>query len=351
MELEANIAELSKKARDHREVLLTEEAAKTALVMPFLQALGYNVFNPGEVVPEFTCDVGTKKGEKVDYAICQEGKIRMLIECKPASSELNLNNASQLFRYFSTTDARIAVLTNGVVYKFFSDIDSPNKMDDKPFFTLQLDNVRKQDVRTLEWFTKQTFDIEKIVQVAGNLKLHSLVYSALQAEFQEPSEEFVRLIAAKVSPGARFTTQVKESFRSLIVSSVSSLIRDKVNERLKSALTATNPSEDESEEGGTPTEATITTQEEADGFNIIRAIASRVVDPKRLVMRDAKSYCAVLLDDNNRKTVARLHFNSPTSRYLGTFTGKEESRVAVKEPIDIYKAEAAILKRIEELSK
>src|SRR4028118_1082426 len=85
MDLETRLNELSKKARDHREVLLTEEAAKTALVMPFLQALGYNVFNPGEVVPEFTCDVGTKKGEKVDYAICQEGKIKMLIECKPAN--------------------------------------------------------------------------------------------------------------------------------------------------------------------------------------------------------------------------------------------------------------------------
>jgi hypothetical protein len=64
MELEARIGELSKVVREHREVLLTEEAAKTALVMPFLQALGYNVFNPGEVVPEFTCDVGTKKGGK-----------------------------------------------------------------------------------------------------------------------------------------------------------------------------------------------------------------------------------------------------------------------------------------------
>ncbi len=336
-------------ARDHREVLLTEEAAKNALVMPFLQALGYNVFNPGEVVPEFTCDVGTKKGEKVDYAICQDGKIRMLIECKPASSELSLNNASQLFRYFSTTDARVAVLTNGVVYKFFSDIDSPNKMDDKPFFTLQLDNVRKPDIRTLEGFTKHAFDIDKIVQVAGNLKLHSLVYNALQEEFQNPSEEFVRLIAAKVSTG-RVTSQVKESYKSLIVNSVSSLIRDKVNERLKSALTATNPSEEEGEEGA-PAEAVLTTQEEVDGFNIIRAIASRAVDPKRMVMRDAKSYCAVLLDDNNRKTVARLHFNSPTSRYLGTFSGKTETRVPVSEPTDIYKEEAAILRRIEELSK
>ena len=347
MELEARIAELTKTAREHREVLLTEEAAKTALVMPFLQALGYNVFNPSEVIPEFTCDVGIKKGEKVDYAICDGGKIRMLIECKPVSSELTLKNASQLFRYFSTTDARVAVLTNGVVYRFFSDIDVPNKMDDRPFFSFQIDAVRKQDLKTLENFTKNAFDVEKIVLEAGALKTHSLVYKALQDEFQEPSDEFIRLIALKVHDG-RLTAQVKDSFKSIIVNSVSSLIRDKVTERLTSALTASNPSED-SDPGDDAGEATFTTQEEIDGFNIVRAIASRALDPKRVVMRDAKSYCAILLDDNNRKTIARLHFNSPTARYLGCFSGKEESRVAVLDPIDIYKHEAAILTRIHEL--
>ncbi|MFL6788051.1 MAG: hypothetical protein ACJ8FC_05265, partial [Sphingomicrobium sp.] len=77
---------------------------------------------------------------------------------------------------------------------------------------------------------------------------------------------------------------------------------------------------------------------------------SRLVDPKRIIMRDAKSYCAILLDDNNRKTIARLHFNSPTVRYLGTFSGKDEKREPVGETIDIYKHEVAILKRIEELA-
>jgi len=348
MELETRVAELSKVVREHREVLLTEEAAKNALVMPFLQALGYNVFNPGEVIPEFTCDVGTKKGEKVDYAICRDGKIMMLIECKPANSDLSINNASQLYRYFSTTDTRVAVLTNGVVYKFFMDIDAPNRMDDKPFFTLQLDAVRKHDLRTLESFTKAAFDIDKIVREAGNLKTQSLVYKALQEEFQEPSEEFVRLIAAKVHSG-RLTTQIKDTFRSLITQSVSSLIRDKVTERLTSALTASNPTEDPGVEEETA-EATFTSQDEVDGFNIVRAISSRLVDPKRIIMRDAKSYCAILLDDNNRRTIARLHFNSPTARHLGTFDGKEEKRLSIMEPIDIYKHESAILKRIEQLA-
>lgn len=348
MDLESRIAELTKTVREHREVLLTEEAAKTALVMPFLQALGYNVFNPSEVVPEYTCDVGIKKGEKVDYAICDGGKVRMLIECKPANSELNINHASQLFRYFATTDARVAVLTNGVLYNFFSDIDSLNKMDDRPFFSFQLDAMRKSDLRTLERFTKSAFDIDRIVEEAGTLKTQSLVYKALQEEFQEPSDEFIRLIAAKVHDG-RLTVQVKDTFKGLIVNSVSSLVREKVNERLTSALTASNPVDEHEAEQVDP-EAVLTTQEEIDGFNIIRAIASRAVDPKRIVMRDAKSYCAVLLDDNNRRTIARLHFNSPTARYLGTFSGKEETRASVADPIDIYQHEAAILNRIKELA-
>ena len=37
----------------------TKESTKTALVMPFINALGYDVFNPFEVAPEFTADVGT----------------------------------------------------------------------------------------------------------------------------------------------------------------------------------------------------------------------------------------------------------------------------------------------------
>lgn len=350
MEMETKLSELAKTVREHREVLLTEEAAKNALVMPFLQALGYNVFNPSEVIPEFTADVGTKKGEKVDYAICTEGKVSILVECKPASSELTIKHASQLFRYFSVTDARVAILTNGVIYKFFSDIDSPNKMDDKPFFTLDMGAVKKPDIRTLANFTKGNFNIETIVVEAGNLKLQSLVAHELEKEFAEPSEEFIRLFANRVHEG-RVTTAVKESFRGLIIASINSLIRDKVTERLTSALQASNPSD---EEGGKmpatlESDGVITTQDEIDGFNIIRAIGSRAVDPSRITMRDAKSYCAVLLDDNNRKTVARLHFNSSTARYFGTFVGKDETRHSVEGPVDLYKFEKSIASRIAEL--
>lgn len=99
MDLATKLIELEKRTAQHRELLLTEEAAKTALVMPFLQALGYDVFDPGEVIPEFTADVGIKKSEKVDYALCVDGRVSILIECKPSSVALDLKHASQLYRY------------------------------------------------------------------------------------------------------------------------------------------------------------------------------------------------------------------------------------------------------------
>lgn len=350
MDLASRLAELQKRTIEHREVLLTEEAAKTALVMPFLQSLGYDVFNPKEVVPEFTADVGIKKGEKVDYAICQDGKVNILIECKPSTAELNVNHASQLFRYFSVTESRLAILTNGVNYQFFSDVEKPNKMDERPFFTFSMEAIKPSDIRTLEKFAKADFDIEKIIQEAGHLKLQSLLRKAMDREFAEPSDEFVRVFAAHVVEG-RLTPGAKESIAKLIPNTVAAIIRDKVNERLASALNASTPTMAEPEEAEilAPEEAIITTQEELSGFHIVQAIASRLVDPKRVVIRDSKSYCAILLDDNNRKTIARLWFNSPTTRYFGTFEGKDETRHLMPDLTSIYQYMGQIEARLREL--
>lgn len=350
MDLAARLAELQQRTLQHREVLLTEEAAKNALVMPFIQALGYDVFNPSEVVPEFCADVGTKKGEKVDYAICKDGKVTILVECKPASVELGINHAGQLFRYFSVTEARLAILTNGVVYQFYSDVERPNKMDDKPFFTFSMAALKAGDVKTIEAFSKATFDIERIVKEAGNLKLQSLIRKELEHEFAEPSDEFVSLLAKRVHDG-RVTSAVKDNFGKLVVASIASLVRDLVNDRLSSALNASSPKTDGDGDGapGVDDIGISTTAEEISGFHIVQAIASRHVDPKRIIMRDAKSYCAILLDDNNRRTLARLHFNGITTKYLGTFKAKDEERHLLGDLTDIYKFEKQISARIAEL--
>lgn len=349
MDLAARLADLQKRATEHREVLLTEEAAKNALIMPFIQALGYDVFNPAEIIPEFTADVGGRKHEKVDYAICAGGKVAILIECKPSSVALDLKHASQLYRYFSVTDARLAILTNGVVYQFYSDVERPNVMDQKPFFTFNLDAIRPGDAKTLESFTKAAFDIERIVREAETLKTQSLIRKELERELAEPSEEFVKMLAARVHTG-NITAAVKDHYTKIVMLSSTALIRDLVQERLSSALIATSlPTSDEQvDDSG---EEVITTEEEIGGFHIVQAIASRVTQPKRIVIRDAKAYCAILLDDNNRKTIARLHFNGLTRKYVGTFVGKSETKHLIAELTDIYQLEAQIAARITELDQ
>ena len=347
VDLATRLTELATKTQQHREVLLTEQAAKTALVMPFINLLGYDVFNPAEVIPEYTADVGTKKGEKVDYAICIDGKLSMLIECKPSSGDLNINHASQLFRYFSVTKARLAILTNGVIYKFYSDVDLPNRMDDQPFFTLNLDAVRKSDIRILDSFTKTKFNIEDIVREASNLKLESLVRKELETEMASASDDFARMIAKRIYTG-QITAQVRDNFIRLIANSFSAIVRDHVNDRLTTALNASAIPEID-DDGPNLAGEIVTTEDEISGFRIVQAIASKLVDPRRVVTRDAKSYCAILLDDNNRKPLARLHFNGLTTKYLGTFVGKDETKGMISDLTDIYKLAPQIEARINEL--
>ncbi|MCD6035381.1 MAG: restriction endonuclease [Rickettsiales bacterium] len=314
----------------------TEEATKNAFVMPFVQALGYDVFNPLEFTPEFCADVGVKKGEKVDYVIKKDGKIVVLIECKAVGVSLTLEHASQLYRYFSVTDSRFAVLTNGIVYHFYSDIDEPNKMDKLPFFRFDLANYDEQDIENLRKFTKDNFNIDSIISVAGTLKYFNAVKKALTEEFVNPSEDFVRLLIAKTYEG-KITQGIKDKFQQIVKDALSNFIKERVSDRLKSAL------QSENEKVSTAVEITKqenvsgieTTQEETDAFNIVRAILSEVVDIERIYIRDTKSYCGVLLDDNNRKPICRFHFNY-SQKYIGVFKEKVEERIAISSAKDIF---------------
>ncbi len=177
--------------------LETEEATKNALIMPMVQALGYDVFDPDDVVPEYNADVGTKKGEKVDYALMQDGEPAILIEAKAAHVALDGQHATQLFRYFSVTKARVAILTNGVEYRLYSDIDEPNKMDEKPFMVLDMREVRESWIPELKRLTKSSFDVDAVVDAASELKYLRLLKAEVAAQFDDPGEELVRLLAKR----------------------------------------------------------------------------------------------------------------------------------------------------------
>jgi len=341
MDLIDQLRELALRIAKIKDSVQTEEATKNAMIMPFIQILGYNVFDPLEVTPELIADVGTKKGEKVDYAILKDNKPIILFECKKIGSDLNINHASQLFRYFHVTEARFGVLTNGITYHFFTDLEQPNKMDEKPFFEFNILEFKDQHIDELKKFTKSAFDLEQILNTASELKYTRAIQNTLAEWMTKPSEDFVRIICAEVINGKRITPAIKEQFTQITKKAFHQLIGDRINERLKIAMTPESDSKNGNAEPlatfETNIDETILTAEELEGFQIIRAILREIVDPRRVIIRDAKSYCAVLFDDNNRKPISRLRFNNTSKMMLGLFDGKEEKILPLSDLADIYK--------------
>jgi hypothetical protein len=326
------------------DLIKTEEATKNSMIMPLIQLLGYNVFDPLEVTPEYVSDVGTKKGEKVDYAILKDGSPIMLFECKKSGDSLNINHAGQLFRYFHVTSVRFGVLTNGIEYKFFSDLEQPNKMDEKPFFEFNLLNFKERDVEELKKFAKSAFDLDSILSNANDLKYARLVKNKLNSWVTEPPEEFVRLIAADLIENKRVTSAIRDQFTTITKRAFEQLISEKINERLKGAMDIppTTSAEKSTVAAVTaipeePVSNVVTTREETEGFYIVRAIVRGVLPVERVQMRDSQTYCAILVDDNNRKPICRLRFNSKRSLTIGIFNEqKEEEMIKIDRLDDIY---------------
>ncbi|MCD9121799.1 type I restriction endonuclease [Cupriavidus sp. UGS-1] len=323
-----------------KDMLQTEEATKNAMVMPFIHMLGYNVFDPLEVTPELVADVGTKKGEKVDYAILKDGKPIMLFECKKCGGDLHINHASQLFRYFHVTEARFGVLTNGLVYRFFTDLEKPNKMDDKPFFEFNILDFRDQDVEELKKFAKTAFDVDNILTTANHLKYTRAIKNTLNEWMVNPPEDFVRLVSSEFLAGKQFRNAVKDQFTMITKHAFQQLVGDKINERLKGAMSP-EPSlspevamgESQEEGPSVPTPSAM----EMEAYQIVKAILRPVVKPDMVAIRDAASYCAILFDDNNRKPICRLRFNNENRLYIGLFDeNKEEERIPLGSLDDIF---------------
>lgn len=334
MTVEQRLRLLSDRVKEHSASMGTEEAVKTAVVLPFFQALGYDVFNPAEVVPEFTADVVGKKGEKVDYAIKIDDEVRILVECKPISTSLDKVHLAQLYRYFSVTRAKFAILTNGRFFHFHSDLEEPNKLDSRPFLTFDLAEMPVHFLAELKKFEKSEFNVDGILATAERLKYTSILKTEISNLIESPPEEFVRLIASNIHEG-RFTAPVIERFTGLIRTAFREVIRDSVHSRLSSALATTEAAPDADSEGEATTEEISTTQEELEGFFMIRAIVRDTIKATRVVMRDQKSYCGILIDDNNRKPLARLHLNRSV-KYISLFDSGSEERLAISSIDDIY---------------
>lgn len=335
---------LSSRIASTRNIVQTEEATKNAMVMPFIQILGYNPFDPLEVTPELVADVGTKKGEKVDYAILNDGKPIIIFECKRVGDDLNINHAGQLFRYFHVTSAKFGVLTNGIAYKFFTDLEQPNKMDEKPFFEFNILEFKDRDVEELKKFAKSAYDLDTILATANDLKYTRAIQQRLDEWMSNPPEELVRLLSADLLAGKRFMPAYKDQFTAISRRAFEQLIGEKINARLKGAMTpdasplvaqpkpAAAP--EKPQEAVTAETQPATSTEELEGFFAVRAMLRETVPSKRIFMRDAQSYCAVLFDDNNRKPICRLRFNNPQKLRLGIFNDNKEEEIVALETVD-----------------
>lgn len=348
MDFKDSIFQLAERVTALKESIQTEEATKNAFIMPFIQMLGYDVFNPLEVVPEMDCDIAKKKGEKIDYAIMKDGSPIMLIECKHWKQDLNLHD-NQLKRYYVASKAKFGVLTNGIIYRFYADLIKENIMDDVPFLEINLEKLREAQIEEVKKFCKENFDLDNILSSANELKYMSEVKKIIRSEFVEPSPEFVKLLTKRVYEGI-VTQKVLDQFTDIVKRAVKSHINDVMSEKLGIAIKATEAAgapvqtsstaseqEESVKEDDEKASKINTTIEELEGYYIVKSVVCEVIPAERVTYRDSQSYFAIFADDNNRKPICRLHFNNSNNKRIGFVDeNRNEQMECINKLDDIY---------------
>lgn len=351
MEFKEQIKMLGERVAKLKDQIVTEEATKNAFIMPFLQALGYDVFNPTEVVPEFVTDYGAKNVEKVDYAIIKDGQPVMIVECKCHMENLD-KHYTQAHKYFHLCKARFTLLTNGIQYNFYTDLDATNKMDEKPFLSFDITTIKDQQIKELAKFHKSGFDVNSILTTASELKYANAIKGVLITEMVNPSPEFVKFFATKVHEG-RFTEKVMLQLTEIVKKTVEQTFNDIVSDRLMNAINQTKPAaNDTPQEAPAAAEAEenkiITTEEELNGLYIVKSILRSKVAVTRVHYRDSTNYLSVILDDNIRKPLCRLWLNGKSKKFIGLFDKeKKETRHEIGNLDDIFNHTNHLLETIE----
>jgi hypothetical protein len=346
MDLKLKLEQLHQRVVGLKDQIKTEEATKNAFVMPFIQILGYDIFNPTEVVPEHICDIGTKKGEKVDYVIRKNDEPILIFECKHWKENADAHN-SQLHRYYHVSKARFGVLTNGTVYNFYADLENPNIMDEKPFLTIDIEDLKDSSIKILESFTKSEYNLENILDSAEALKYIKAIRKEFEKEIETPSDEIVKLLVNRFFDKPLIASRML-AFKEYTKKALAISINESISDRLKSALSINEKIEKQENnkvnavDQNSEIAKIITTAEELEAFQIVKAILREKITSDRISPRDTQSYFGILLDDNNRKPICRFHFNT-TNKYLEVFhKGKdagEKKQLASLDEIYEYRSE------------
>ena len=346
MSFNVKLQEMSERVSKLHKSTTNEESTKTALIMPFIASvLGYDVFNPTEFIPEYIADVGMKKGEKVDYAIVVDNDLQMIIECKTSTEPLNDKHKNQLHRYFGVTKTRLGVLTNGIEYRFYSDVENKNIMDEKPFLEFDITDLNEDIAEDIERLTKNNFDLDDVINNAGELKYINQINTKLNTIFNEPTDDFIKFIMNDIYNGLK-TQKAIEQFAPITKKATDKFITNKISERLNVALGTSNIVVEE--EVVEEQSRIVTTDEELEGYYIVKSLIRRVFNVDRITYRDAISYFAILLDDNNRKPICRLHFNT-SNKYVEIV---DKDRNSVKHSIssidDIFNLEELLVENVKQ---
>lgn len=312
MEFADKLKEFCIRVKNLRGKIKTEEATKTSLIMPFFSLLGYDVFNPLEFVPEYIADVGIKKGEKVDYAIVDKKQNPLiLIEAKFCGEKLN-KHGGQLFRYFSTTPAKFGILTNGIIYQFYTDLEESNKMDKAPFLVVDLLSLEENVVPYLQKFEKATFSVDNIIEKANELKYNDKIKQILSRQLTEPEDSFVAYVISDIYSG-RKTQRVIEDFRPLVKNAFTQIINDRANERLESAIDA-----EVQEKNIEPTEVMELPKsavedtpnlEALERFFVVKFLVHDALNGKSLTYRDSEKQLEVLIEGEPQIWLCRFDYS------------------------------------------
>jgi hypothetical protein len=343
MDFKDQILQLSDRIKKQKDSISTEEATKNAFIMPLIASLGYDVFNPFEVVPEMDCDLIRKKGEKIDYAIMKDENPILLIECKHCKQDLNLHD-TQLQKYFVASKSRFGVLTNGIEYRFYTDLEKVNIMDERPFLVVNMLDLSDADIEQLKKFHKSYYNEDNVLSTANELKYTTEIKEIFNKEIQSPTSDFVRFFAKQIYTTGQITQKVVEMFTPLVKKSMSIVINDIIAERLNTAMKNDEQVEDttnlssnlanppkENAESKLPEgivymdkeAGIVTTQEEMDAYNIVRSILRRNVDASRITYKDYKSYFVISLDNSQWYWICRISI------------GTRKKQIGI--PVDKYK--------------
>lgn len=326
-----------------KDSLKTEEATKNALIMPFIMELGYNVFDPTEVIPEFVADIAKKNGEKVDYAIKINGKTSIIIEAKDVNENLE-NHSKQLSRYFVNTEAKIGILTNGLKYWFYTDLKKDNIMDNEPFFKFDLEKYTKEQEHQLLEFTKSKFDEHKLYGKAEKLMIRKKISTEIVTMFRDPSDEFVRAVINNMYDGVK-TAGVITEYKKHIVKSYEAIMNA---EMLKRMFPDNFVVMSDSIPKNKPDKIIETTELELSIFSYIKAmfIDNKSVDIQRIQWKDNSSYFNVLLDYKVTKWIVRVYDKRELK--VGIFNKSKEEMHLLSSPEDIFELKDLILKAYEQ---